>query len=633
MSPSSTDKLKDIERPAMDVDIACVGFGPATAGFLATLSKALGEHFFESSSMPGLPLQVVCYERADDLSFGVSGVVTKGRSLYQTYPNFNVSEIPTGVAVSEERLIYLLDPLGVSRRSFVFKIADAFLRALSVILPQTLFNKHAFKFPLVPWFMKKHGKKHKGFVLSLGQLMQWVGQDLMTKGVVQLWPGTPVASILVESKSGAQKREKKVIGIRLTDQGVAKNGDPTEQFTPGMDIRARLVVIGDGPVGSVGQELDEIFGVPKDYARDEWAVGVKAIVELKEPVYLKPGTVLHTFGFPEPEIFGFMYVYPDHKACVGIFVPSWFQNPIATGYRYLQHWMMHPYLWQYLEGGTLTSFGAKSLHESGKRAEPYLVGEGFARIGEGSGTTNILSGSGVDEAWMTGLLLGEATIELLKNGQAFTKENLERTYVGMRRKSWVEKEANIAKKSRDGFRLGVAAGFLGMAVAAVSQGFLSFSYGKSKPKTEPTLKKYVRGRISGNELEKIVTTCQQGKKPLHDEIMDHLGWPKIPFDGKLLLSHQDALLLGGKVQAPLSGYRDHVVFKDKSICKECSVRKCYEVCSGQAIMPDEEGLPQFEREKCVHCGACFWSCTHGTSDRETNIRFSAGPGGLHSAIN
>ena len=61
----------------VDVDIVCVGFGPATAGFLATLSRQLnhpdGTPRFESSAAPGLPPQVLCYERADDLAFGVSG--------------------------------------------------------------------------------------------------------------------------------------------------------------------------------------------------------------------------------------------------------------------------------------------------------------------------------------------------------------------------------------------------------------------------------------------------------------------------------------------------------------------------------------------------------------------------------
>ena len=74
-----------VERQTMDVDIACVGFGPAMGGFLTTLSRALvdenGMPLLESTVMPGMPLQVVCYERADDISFGVSGVVTRARSI------------------------------------------------------------------------------------------------------------------------------------------------------------------------------------------------------------------------------------------------------------------------------------------------------------------------------------------------------------------------------------------------------------------------------------------------------------------------------------------------------------------------------------------------------------------------
>ena len=81
----------------------------------------------------------------------------------------------------------------------------------------------------------------------------------------------------------------------------------------------------------------------------------------------------------------------------GIFVPSWFDSPARTSYRYLQHWMRHPYLWRYLEGGKMRSWGAKTLFESGRKGEPHLVGDGFARIGEGSGSTNVLTGSGVDE--------------------------------------------------------------------------------------------------------------------------------------------------------------------------------------------------------------------------------------------
>ncbi len=116
--------------------------------------------------------------------------------------------------------------------------------------------------------------------------------------------------------------------------------------------------------------------------------------------------------------------------------------------------------------------------------------------------------------------------------------------------------------------------------------------------------------------------------------MERCGWPAIPYDGKLLVSHQDALLLGGKVQAP-PGYADHVVFVYPSLCEQCETRICIEACSGQAITPGEKGVPAFDREKCVHCGACLWNCSQRRPDdpERTNIEFRAGTEGLHSAEN
>ncbi|MBI1977255.1 MAG: 4Fe-4S ferredoxin, partial [Candidatus Omnitrophica bacterium] len=88
----------DVQRQNLDLDIVCVGFGPAMGGFLTTLSRGLlsaeGNPAFQSQAVPGMPLQVICYERADDVSFGVSGVVTRARSIKESFPNLNPSEIP-----------------------------------------------------------------------------------------------------------------------------------------------------------------------------------------------------------------------------------------------------------------------------------------------------------------------------------------------------------------------------------------------------------------------------------------------------------------------------------------------------------------------------------------------------------
>ena len=610
-----------VDRQMMEVDIACVGFGPATAGFLHTLSQAMtaedGSVLLESKVMPGMPLQVVCYERADDIGFGVSGVVTRGRALRESLPGLDPAQIPMAVPVKEEQVLYLKDPLGKSRRSSGVRMLDSLFGLLGV-------KDHAVKLPYIPPFLCKED----GLVLSIGQFSQWIGNQLIGSGLVQVWPGMPVSEPLLE--------EDRVIGIRLADQGVERDGTPGPGYMPGMDIHAALTVVGDGPVGPVGQKLDEHFGLPEGNHQDEWAGGMKFVVELPEDCTLQPGFVLHTLGYPEPEIFGFLYVYPDRIAALGIFVPSWLDSPVRSSYRLLQHWMQHPAIWKHLKGGTLRSWGAKSLQESGQRGEPVLVGDGFARIGEGSGSTNVLTGSGVDEAWATGVQLAEGVIQLAKADEPFSHANLERTYLGRRRNSWVEDDARIAKQARNGFTRGMIPGLFGMALSGLTNGRFNLGGAFRRPwQRIPAFKDYFSGQLSSQEIDTIVEDCRQSGKPPFEPLMDKLGWPPIEYDGQLLISHQDALLIGGKVQAA-QGFADHVRFVDPNACHDCESQICVAMCSGQAISASEGGgVPQFDREKCIHCGICMWNCTNGRTDDplHSNVSFGAGSGGLHSAEN
>jgi electron-transferring-flavoprotein dehydrogenase len=451
--------------------------------------------------------------------------------------------------------------------------------------------------------------------------------QVLASGMVQIWPATPVAEALVEGKA--------VKGVRLLDQGVDRQGRPEGAYMPGMDVTAALTVVGDGPVGAVGRQLDRELGLPPaSHGRRDWAVGMKFVVDLPEDTPLQPGTVLHTLGFPEPEIFGFLYVHPDRVASVGIFVPSWFESPVRTTYRYLQHYVQHPYLWRYLRDSRLRSWGAKSILESGKRGEPVLAGDGFARIGEGSGSTNVLTSSGVDEAFTTGVQLAEGVIALLEAKAPLTKENLDRAYVARRRASWIESEGKVAEKARDGFQRGVVPGLLGMALAGLTKGTVSLGGEPPHPAEKvATAEAFYAGKIPAGEIARLRKECEARNVPLHDALMDRAGWPAIPLDGKLLVTHQDALLVGGKVQAP-AGYADHVTFLRPELCKACGRKVCFEICSAEAIRPGEDGVPTFDREKCVHCGACLWSCTEridGTD--QVNLSFRAGTGGLHSAEN
>jgi electron-transferring-flavoprotein dehydrogenase len=445
---------------------------------------------------------------------------------------------------------------------------------------------------------------------------------------LMIMPGMPVAEPLFDGD--------KVTGVRLADQGVEKDGTPIDgAYMPGMDVKAALTVVADGPVGAVGRALDEKFGLPPGHHAYDWGLGMKAVVQLPEGCELEPGTVLHTMGFPEPEIFGFLYVYPNRTAALGVFVSPWMDTPVRTTYRYMQHWMMHPYIWRHLKGGKLLSWGAKSLAESGVEGEPFLCGDGFARIGEGSGTTDCLANAGVDEAWESGVMLAKSVLKLLQEGKDFTKANLEATYVADRRASALAKRLCKASGARNGFNKSFFWGMVGEGLRGMLGIALPF---KSVPPASrvPELKDAVKGRIKDKAaFEAAVAEAEKARKPLHDAVMDACGWPAIPYDGELLVLHQDALLLGGKVQAA-PGFADHVSFADPELCKTCTKHTCIEVCSAQALMPsDEPGeVPKFDREKCVHCGGCIWNCARlvpGTD--HGNIVFKAGSGGLHSNEN
>ena len=90
-----------------------------------------------------------------------------------------------------------------------------------------------------------------------------------------------------------------------------------------------------------------------------------------------------------------------------------------------------------------------------------------------------------------------------------------------------------------------------MALAGLTNGKFSLSCDPVSPwKRLPSIEDYYRSRISPRDIARLREECKARSIPLHGALMEKAGWPAIPYDGKLLVSHQDALLMGGKVQAP-----------------------------------------------------------------------------------
>ena len=66
-----------------------------------------------------MPLQVLCYERADDICRGRERCCNAAQGIRETFPELDPAEIPMAAAVTEERVLYLLDPIGATSRSFL----------------------------------------------------------------------------------------------------------------------------------------------------------------------------------------------------------------------------------------------------------------------------------------------------------------------------------------------------------------------------------------------------------------------------------------------------------------------------------------------------------------------------------
>ena len=206
-------------RPATEVDIVCVGFGPATGGFLAELARRCAG----GSRAPPL---VICYERSDDIGFGVSGVVTPARAIKASFPELDPAAIPMAAPVRHEHVAYLLDPVGASRRSrgrARGRRDDHPGPALGASVPE--------RRPSAALDSLRSCARTAASCFRSGQFMQWVAAQVTASGMVQIWPSMPVAGPLFEGD--------KVVGVRLIDQGTDGQGNPGDGFTPGMDIRAR----------------------------------------------------------------------------------------------------------------------------------------------------------------------------------------------------------------------------------------------------------------------------------------------------------------------------------------------------------------------------------------------------------
>jgi electron-transferring-flavoprotein dehydrogenase len=81
------------------------------------------------------------------------------------------------------------------------------------------------------------------------------------------------------------------------DMGVAKDGSHKDMYQPGMELRAKYTLIGEGARGSLSKKLIEKFGLSEGREPQKFGIGMKELWRIK-PENFKKGRVQHTMGWP-----------------------------------------------------------------------------------------------------------------------------------------------------------------------------------------------------------------------------------------------------------------------------------------------------------------------------------------------
>ena len=97
--------------------------------------------------------------------------------------------------------------------------------------------------------------------------------------------------------------------MRTGDKGIDKDGKRKANFEPGVDIRAKSTVLGEGPRGTLAKQLEQPLGLSAGKNPQVYATGVKEVWELPQG-RVEPGAIVHTMGWPlRPDTFGGGFIY------------------------------------------------------------------------------------------------------------------------------------------------------------------------------------------------------------------------------------------------------------------------------------------------------------------------------------
>ncbi len=403
------------QRETLEVDVLIVGGGPAglaAAYHLRQLDKNVSIAVLEKGKEIGAHI--------------ISGAVMDPRGINELMPDWKEKGAPIENPVEEDHVLFLT-------------------------------KNRKFSLPIVPPPLQNHGN----YIISLNKFTRWFGKVVENSGV-DILAGFSGSDLLLEGEA--------VIGVRTGGKGIDKQGNRKPNFEPGIDIRAKITILAEGARGSLTKQLVKRFNLDRGRNPQVYAIGVKEVWDVPKE-NAAGGRVIHTMGWPlRNEEFGggFIYNMAEGRVSIGFVVGLDYLDPRLDPHERFQQFKTHPYIRSILEGGTLYSYGAKTIPEGGYWAQPQYYFDGGIIIGDAAGFLNSMRLKGVHLAFKTGVLAADAAFESLQAND-FSAKKLKR-FEDLVEKSWVKEELWKVRNFHQSFEHGFLAGMFHTGLQMITGG-------------------------------------------------------------------------------------------------------------------------------------------------------------------